>query len=76
MPDFYFRIRSATKRSTTGATVSLPDHAAARNEAAAIFADFARNVAADLANDPTWQLEVLDRNGVAVFRIKVIAETL
>jgi hypothetical protein len=41
-----------------------------------MFTDFARNIAADLRNDPTWQLEVLDGKGSAIFRIKVVAETL
>jgi hypothetical protein len=76
MPDFYFQIRSATQCAPSGEPVRLPDAATARNEAAAMFADFARDIAADLAGNPAWQLEVLDGDGRAVFRIKLVAETL
>ncbi|MDB5503547.1 MAG: hypothetical protein JWR89_3449 [Tardiphaga sp.] len=75
MPHFYFQIRSATRRATAGNPVRFSDYAAARDEAAGIFTDFARNIAIDLASDPVWQLEVLDGDGRPIFRIKVAAET-
>ena len=48
--------------------------AAAGNEAGAIFADLAKNAAANLAIKPEWQIEVLDGDGRTVYRIKVSAE--
>lgn len=76
MPEFYFQIRSATWHGAPGDPVRLLDCAAARNEAVAMFTDFARTIGAELALNPTWQLEVLDGEGRAAFRIKVVAETV
>ena len=76
MSDFYFKVGgSMSERSSVG-PIDLPDEAAARNEAGAILADFARNIASDLATCPEWVVEVCNGTGAPIFKIRVIAETL
>ncbi len=41
-----------------------------------MFADMARGVAADLENNPDWQMEVADESGKTVFRLSVLAESM
>lgn len=76
MPGFYFKIDSGTSNSVPCGPFELDDAAAAKAEAAAMFTDFSRNIAADLAASPKWRLDVLDESGKLIYRIKVVAEAL
>ena len=76
MPDFYFKIGSGVISAAPAGPFELPDEAAARTEAAAVFADFARDIVADLAARPAWDVEVHNNAGRPVFRIRFFAEAL
>lgn len=76
MPDFRFQISNHETSPISSGRVDLPDEAAARSEAAAMLADFARNIASDLPRSPKWQLDVLDEGQKTIFRITVRAELL
>ena len=75
MPDFYFKIGNGVVAAPAG-PIELPDEAAARTEAAAVFADLARDIVADLAARPVWEVEVHNNAGRPVFRIRFLAEAL
>jgi hypothetical protein len=73
MPDFCFQISDNENSPISSARIDFPDEAAARGEGAAMLADFARNIAANLLTSPKWQLDAADE---AIFRITVHAEFL
>lgn len=75
MTRYSFRI-SQGGRAKPGVTADCPDDCAARREAEGMFADMARGVAADLENNPDWQMEVADESGKTVFRLSVLAESM
>jgi hypothetical protein len=76
MPDFYFKIVRGAPGPVSRGPGQFADAAAARVEAAAVFADFSRDIAANLAASPQWRLDVLNESGTLIYRIKVVAEAL
>jgi hypothetical protein len=74
MPDFYFEIVNDGAGPVSHRPGRFADAAAARVEAAAVFADFSRDIAAHLVANPEWRLDVLDESGKLIYRIKVVAE--
>ncbi|WNV12776.1 DUF6894 family protein [Tardiphaga sp. 709] len=76
MPDFYFKIGGGFSNIDHVGPIDVIDKLAAREEAASVLADFARDIAIKLTVIPEWSIEVLDEFGKPIFRIRVIAEIL
>ncbi|WP_445488105.1 DUF6894 family protein [Rhodopseudomonas sp. RCAM05734] len=74
MVDFYFEIVSDGSDPVSRRPGQFADAAAARAEAAAVFADFSRDIAAQLVASSEWRLDVLDKSRKLIYRIKVVAE--
>ena len=55
---------------------ALENTEAAWKEAAAICADLARDIVADLKTEPEWLLEASDEAGQELFRFRIVAESL
>ena len=55
-------------------TIMLPDAASAKKAALAMCADLARDIVADLANKPEWQVSVSDEAGIVFYKVSVVAE--
>jgi hypothetical protein len=74
MPDYTIHIHQGPDMSSD--IVSLPDVDAARREAAAVFADLARDIASNLSQHPAWRIEVMEPAGEIVFKLGLLAESL
>jgi len=75
MPRYSFRI-SRNGTSEPGSITECSGDVAAREEAAGMFADYARTVAEDLEECPQWQIEVANEAGEPIFRLTVLAESV
>jgi hypothetical protein len=75
MPHYVFRTRQG-ERSKPSIATNCPDNDAAQREAAGMFVDMARDIAADLQSNPNWQIEVADEAGKTIFRLSLRAEPL
>ena len=76
MPGFYFKIASGSCGRVSRGPFELDDAEAAKSEAIAMFADFSRNIAFDLAASLEWSLDVLDESEKLIYRIKVVAQAM
>ena len=74
MPLYSFIISSGDQPQSNS-TADCPDAAAAKKEAAGMFADMARDVSERLQSCPDWQIEVVDDAGRLIFSIKIKAES-
>ena len=55
-------------------TIMLPDAASAKKAALTMCADLARDIVADLINNPGWQVSVSDETGSVFYKVSVVAE--
>lgn len=74
MPRYSFRI-SRNGTSESGSIAECSGDGAAREEAAGMFADYARSVAEDLEECPQWQLEVANETDEPIL-LTVLAESV
>jgi hypothetical protein len=73
MPRFSFHVRKG-KFSETCTEAAFESSAAACLEATMVFADLARDVAAELKGVSEWQIEVTDEAGNLIFGLNILAE--
>ena len=76
MPRYQFRVRQGKFSNGASVEAAFEGTEAAWNEAAAVFADLARDIVSDLRAEPEWLLEATDEAGQAVFRFRIVAESL
>jgi hypothetical protein len=74
MPPYLFKI-SRSNQPQTSSTADCRDDAAAKQEAAGMFADAARDISRQLKSIHDWQIEVEDDDGKSIFRIRLTAES-
>jgi hypothetical protein len=75
MPVYYFRI---SKGPYSGASdrIELADQNAAWAEMTKVCGDLVGGIARSLNQDSEWRMELLDESQKAIFRIRLVAETL
>ncbi|MDB5504126.1 MAG: hypothetical protein JWR89_4028 [Tardiphaga sp.] len=76
MPTYFFHIRQGKYASSTADGIELADVDAARQEAAMMCSDMARDIVSELDESPEWQMEVTDASGKIVYRLTLLAEVL
>jgi hypothetical protein len=74
MPHYSFKISHGSEPHTNCAS-ECPNDNAAKNEAAGVFADMARDVAYQIQHIPDWQIEVANHAGKTIFKIQINAES-
>ena len=74
MPRFSFRVRTGKFWNACTET-AFESNAAAREEAMAIYADLARDIFGGLDVDCEWRMEVADKTGKSIFRLRLLAES-
>jgi len=75
MPLYYFRIRNGRYVGASDQGTECTDHGAAWKEMTSVCADMASGILRKLAQNSEWQLELLDEQREAVFRIRIVAES-
>lgn len=75
MPRYSIRISQGGPPETNSAS-DCPDDDAAKNEAAGMFADMARDISSQLQSISDWQMELSDDTEKPIFKIKITAESL
>jgi hypothetical protein len=76
MPTYFFHIRQGKYASTIAEGIELANVEAARQEAAMICSDMARDIVSELGESPEWQMEVTDGADKTVYRLTLRAELL
>ena len=76
MPTYFFHIRQGKYASALSDGIELPDLEAARQEAAMMCSDMARDIVRELGQSPEWKMEVSDRDGRKLYRLTLLAESL
>jgi hypothetical protein len=74
MPSYFFKIGPLRGDDLPVTTSRCPNDQAAKNEAAGMFADMARDIADDLQSAPDWQIVVSNEGGKSIYTIKVSAQ--
>jgi hypothetical protein len=75
MPRFKFQVQQG-KSEIPAIEDILYDSYAAREAALGLCADLAKDIVNGLTDDSEWRLDVLDESGKAVFRLRLLAESL
>lgn len=73
---YYFRIRNGRYMGASDQGREYADHDAAWKEMTGACADMAGGILRKLSENSEWQLELLDESKEAVFRIRIVAESL
>jgi hypothetical protein len=76
MPLYFFRIGNGRYSGAADCGTELPDHAAAWQELTKVCGDLAGSISRNLKQNHEWQMELLDESKKAVFRIRLVGETL
>ena len=76
MPRFVFQVQPGQFPEHPAIEDEFCDGHAARKAALGICADLAKDIVVGLTEDTEWRLEVLNEAGQAVFRLRLVAETL
>ena len=76
MPRFIFQVQQGTLPEIPAIEDILSDGYAARKAALGICADLAKDIVTGLTEDSEWRLDVLDKSGKPVFRLRILAEEL
>jgi hypothetical protein len=76
MPLYFFRIRNGRFSGATDCGTELPDHDAAWQELTKVCGDLVGSISRNLKQNNEWQMELLDESKKAVFRIRVVGETV
>ena len=76
MPTYFFHIRHGKYASALSDGIELPDLEAARQEAAFMCSDMARDIVSALGDSPEWRMEVSDDTGRKLYRLTLLAESL
>ena len=76
MPTYFFHIRHGKYASVLPDGIELPDLEAARQEAALMCSDMARDIVSELGESPEWRIEVTDDTGKKLYRLTLLSEVL
>jgi hypothetical protein len=76
MPLYFFRIRNGQFSGAADCGTELPDHDAAWQELTKVCGDLVGSISRNLKQNNEWQMELLDESKKAVFRIRVVGETV
>jgi uncharacterized protein DUF6894 len=76
MPLYFFRIANGRYSGSADQGTDCADHNAAWKELTQVCADMASGIVRKLAENSEWQLELLDEEKQAVFRIRIVAESI
>jgi hypothetical protein len=76
MPLYFFRIRNGRFSGAADCGTELPDHDAAWQELTKVCGDLVGSISRNLKQNHEWQMELLDESKKAVFRIRLVGETL
>jgi Domain of unknown function (DUF6894) len=76
MPRYYFHIDHGVYSGSSEDSFDFQDDAAARQEMIMVCSELARDVCRSLTNDCEWQIELLDETKTALFKMRLLAESL
>lgn len=76
MPTYFFHIRHGKYASASPDGIELSGPEAARQEAAMMCSDMARDIVSELGDNPEWRMEVTDAAGKKLYRLTLLAEML
>jgi hypothetical protein len=74
MPNYYFRVPAGRYCNGYGEATELPDCDAARQEALKIWRDLVPGIAAELASQAKWKMQVADERGNILIEIRTEVE--
>jgi hypothetical protein len=75
MPQYSFTVSQGGQSQPSNISDCL-NNDSAKQEAAGMFADMARDISERLRSTPDWQIEVADDTGKSIYRIKLTVESL
>jgi hypothetical protein len=74
MPEYFFRVPRGKYSNGRGEVAELQDSRSACNHALTIWSDLARGIATELESEPEWQMEVVDRSGKVLIKLRASVE--